>query len=96
VARLGPTHVGRPIRENPPLQALAVGYLAVWTWGAVAPLDRETWWLENMLVFAWVGVLAATHRRFLFSNLSYALMAAFLVLHAVGSHYTYSAVPLGA
>jgi len=49
-----------------------------------------------MLVFAWVGVLAATHRRFLFSNLSYGLMAAFLVLHAVGSHYTYSAVPLGA
>jgi putative membrane protein len=96
VVRLGHTHVGRPLGENPLLQVLSVGYLAIWVWSAVAPLDRDTWWLENLLVFGWVGLLAATHRQFVFSNLSYALMLAFLALHAVGSHYTYSTVPLGA
>jgi hypothetical protein len=96
VVRLGHTHVGHPLGENPLLQVLSVGYLAIWVWSAVAPLDRDTWWLENLLVFGWVGLLAATHRQFVFSNLSYALMLAFLALHAVGSHYTYSTVPLGA
>jgi putative membrane protein len=31
-----------------------------------------------------------------FSNLNYILFALFLTLHLVGSHYTYSEVPLGA
>lgn len=32
----------------------------------------------------------------MFSNLNYGLFALFLTLHLVGSHYTYSEVPLGA
>lgn len=67
----------------------------MWAVAAVAPVDRETWLLENGLVFVMVGVLAITHRRFAFSNLSYGLMFAFLLLHATGAHYTYSAVPVG-
>ena len=35
------------------------------------------------------------YRRFQFSNLSYALIAIFLALHAVGAHYTYAKVPAG-
>lgn len=59
------------------------------------PADRGTWLLENLLVFAMVGGLAVTYRRFVFSDLSYALIFAFLLLHAVGSRYTYSDVPVG-
>jgi putative membrane protein len=70
-------------------------YLVVWGLLALEPVDRDTWLLENYLVFAVVGVLAASHRRFVFSNLSYASIGVFLLLHAVGSHYTYSTVPLG-
>ncbi len=87
--------VGVPFRRNRFLQRLALLYLAFWGFLAIAPLSRETWLLENLLVFGLVGVLVWTHRRFVFSNLSYALIAAFLMLHAVGSHYAYSNVPFG-
>src|SRR5262245_65900478 len=53
------------------------------------------WLLENMLTFAFVGVLIATYRRFRFSDRAYLLMTVFMVLHAIGGHYTYSLVPAG-
>lgn len=87
--------VGVPLRENRFLQGLVVAYGAFWLAMALAPRSREAWLLENLLVFGLVGLLAATHRRFVFSNLSWSLIFAFLMLHAVGSHYTYSAVPAG-
>jgi len=42
-----------------------------------------------------VGILIATHRRFVFSNASYSLIAVFLCLHAYGAHYGYAHTPLG-
>lgn len=87
--------VGIPLGRNHALQALLAVYLALWTALAVAPHDRGTWLLENLLVFGLATLFAATHRRFMLSNLSLALVLAFLGLHAFGSHYTYSAVPLG-
>jgi len=87
--------VGVPLRDNRFLQALLFAYAVCWGILAIAPVSRETWLLENLLVFGLIGLLAATHRRFVFSNLSYALIFAFLALHAVGAHYTYSAVPAG-
>jgi putative membrane protein len=38
-------------------------------------------------------VLASTHRRFPLSRASYTLIFAFLCLHSIGAHYTYSLVP---
>jgi putative membrane protein len=64
--------------------------------GAVAPHDRGDWLLENLLVFAAVILLVATHGRFVFSNLSYLLISIFLTLHTLGAHYTYSLTPPGA
>jgi putative membrane protein len=88
-------HVARPFPENRFLQAVAAGYLAVWAALAVAPYDRGDWLLENLPVFAAAALLVATHRVFVFSNLSYLLIAVFLSLHAVGAHYTYSLTPFG-
>ena len=62
---------------------------------AIAPLDRFDWFLENLLVFALVGALLATYRRFPLSTASYLLILAFLVIHAVGAHYTYAKMPVG-
>ena len=87
--------VGVPLRENRLLQALIIGYLGFWLAMAAAPLDRTTWLLENLLVFACWGLFLATHRRFVLSNVSQIAILAFLVLHCVGSHYTYSEVPIG-
>jgi len=67
--------------------------LALWTWAAIGPVDRQDWLLENLLVFLFVPLLVATYPRFRFSNLSYGLLAAFVALHVVGSHWSYSLVP---
>lgn len=91
----GASLVGVPLDRNPFARRLLVAYGLCWGWLAIAPVDRGTWLLENLLVFALAGLFAATHRRFMLSNLSIALIVAFLGLHAVGSHYTYSAVPAG-
>lgn len=88
-------HVGRPLGENRLLQALLAAYAVVFAMAAIGPHDRGDWLLENLLVLLFVPLLALTHRRFTFSNLSYLLIFAFLVLHAVGSHYTYSLTPPG-
>ena len=81
-------------QRNRLLQGLTAGYVAWWLLLAVAPYDRFDWLLENLLVFGFVGLLAATYRRFPLSDLSYLLIAAFLA-HAVGAHYTYSKAPVG-
>lgn len=77
------------------LQGLLVWYSVFWVWMAITPVNRLDWLLENLLVFVLGGVLVATYRKFPLSDLSYLLIIAFLTLHAVGAHYTYSAVPLG-
>lgn len=81
---------------NPYLpHALLAGYAVIWTWLAIAPIDRQDWLLENLLAVTLVAILVLTYRRFQFSNLSYVLIALFLALHAVGAHYTYAKVPAG-
>ena len=81
--------------RNRLLQALAAWYAVVWIATAVSPLDRHDWFLENLLVFAMLAILIGTYRAFPLSDLSYLLITAFMTLHAVGAHYTYSEVPLG-
>jgi putative membrane protein len=87
--------VGRSLGENRFLQALTLGYALVFVWSAIAPKYPRDWWLEMLLAFAFLGALIATHRRFVFSNLSYALIAAFLAMHTYGAHYTYAESAFG-
>lgn len=84
-----------PLARNRFLQVLVAVYVAVWIGLAIAPSYRSDWLLENLLVFAFAAALAATHRRFVFSNFSWLLIALFLALHAVGAHSTYSETPVG-
>jgi putative membrane protein len=89
------THIRTRFRDHRLLQALVVWYAAVWVATSIAPLDRHDWFLENILVFAVMALLIGTYRVFPLSDLSYLLIAAFLTLHAIGAHYTYSEVPFG-
>lgn len=81
--------------ENPLLKLLAALYAAVWFVTAIRPVYPADWLIENILVAVAVPALVATHRRFPLSDLSYLLITLFLMLHAVGAHYTYAEVPLG-
>jgi putative membrane protein len=74
---------------------MTTGFALVWLMLAISPTYRNDWLLENLLVFVFVGLLAASYRRFQFSNASYLLITLFLTLHSYGAHYTYSEAPLG-
>ena len=76
------------------LVLLAV-FLAAWVWAAVDPVYPGDWWLENVLVFLGVPLVVGLGFYFRLSNLSYTLVTIFLVLHVIGSHYTYAEVPFG-
>lgn len=69
--------------------------MVLWVALAIQPLDRFDWFLENLLVFATVGLMIGTYRFFPLSALSYILITVFMNLHTVGSHWTYAQVPLG-
>jgi putative membrane protein len=88
-------HRPRGLAGNRPLQAMVAVFTAIWIALAIAPLYRSDWLLENLLVFAFVGLLVASFRRFQFSNLSYLLITLFLLLHSYGAHYTYSETAFG-
>jgi len=75
--------------------ALLAVFLAAWTWAAIRPVYPDDWWLENLLVFVGVPLIVGLGFYFRLSNLSYTLITLFLVLHVVGSHYTYAEVPFG-
>lgn len=70
-------------------------WLVVWAALAIAPRQREDWLLETAPALIAVAGLLLTYRRFRFSDRAYIQGTAFLLLHAVGSHYTYSEVPFG-
>jgi len=77
------------------LKALLLVFAAVWVWAAISPSYRHDWLLENYLVFIFVPIIVLTGRYFRLSNASYTLITMFMILHVVGSHYTYAEVPFG-
>jgi putative membrane protein len=92
-------HIGRapaPAASRRFLLRLGLVYGAFWLALAIAPNNRFDWMLENLLVVLGVAVIVGSFRRFPLSRASYLLIAAFLALHAVGAHYTYSETPFGA
>lgn len=74
---------------------LLVVFVAVWIWAAIKPLHPEDWLLENYLVFIFVPLILLAARYFKLSNVSYTLITIFMILHVIGSHYTYAEVPFG-
>lgn len=70
-------------------------FAVVWIWAAINPVFRRDWLIENCLVFVMVPVIVVGGIYFRLSKLSYALITLFMVLHLIGSHYTYEKVPFG-
>lgn len=83
-----------PRRNREPLCLLGLGTLALIA-SAVSPHDRTTWLLEVFPILLGVPVLVATHRRFVFTPLSYRLVLVHALILMLGAHYTYAQVPLG-
>jgi putative membrane protein len=70
-------------------------FAIIWVVSAINPVMVADWWLENLLVFAFVGALILTYRFLPFSELSYVLIFLYLSMHEWGAHHMYANVPLG-
>jgi len=74
---------------------LAASFTVVWVWSGIDPLHREAWLLENLLVFLFIPALLVTARYFKLSDISYTFITIFLIMHLIGSNWTYGEVPFG-
>jgi len=91
LVRVSPT-VARP--ADPRIEAALLGGFVLLAFAlGIAPRSRVDWLLENVLALALVLALLLAHRRFRLSTLSLGMIFAFLCVHEVGAHYTYSRVP---
>jgi putative membrane protein len=81
-------------REN----KILIVYIAVFflglLWSGINPRDRLTWFLEVVPALLAFAVLAATFKKFRFSNFSYFLILLHSLILMVGGHTTYAEVPL--
>ena len=75
------------------LWILGVVYLLWWVLMAIKPHDFSDWLLENALVVLAVALLVFTYKSFPLSRVSYTCIFIFMMLHALGAHYTYAKVP---
>jgi putative membrane protein len=78
-----------------PLACLACFLAAAFALGW-SPRSRGVWILENIPTAIAVIATTLTYRRFRFSDRAYVQAATFLLLHSIGSHFTYEHMPTGA
>ena len=84
-----------PMRTNYWMIAFTVAFLLAWVNSYIGTSDMNNWFLENTLVFFFLGFLIITYKKYQFSDLSYLLICVYLCLHVYGSKYTYAENPLG-
>ena len=82
------------MKQKPFLLCLLVMYTAVFIWSAIGPKDYFTWFLEVIPALAGLVILAATYKKFKFTNFVYLLILIHCCILFVGGHYTYAEVPL--
>jgi putative membrane protein len=75
------------------LTILGSVYLVWWIIMAINPKHFDDWLLENLLVVAAAALLVFTYKSFPLSLVSYTCIFVFMMLHALGAHYTYAEVP---
>jgi putative membrane protein len=68
-------------------------YVVWWIIMAIKPHNLADWALENVLVVLAAGLLLFTRKSFPLSRVSYTCIFVFMMLHTLGSHYTYALVP---
>lgn len=76
------------------LMGLLGVYAVLFTVLAFNPVDRPTWFAENLTVWIIVGTILILYARGIhFSKTAYALMFVLIYLHTIGGHWTFALVP---
>ncbi len=83
------------LKQNRWLQAFIAVFAVCWINSFIGNTDTANWFLENTLVFLFLGFLIFSYKKYQFSDLSYLLICIYLCLHVYGSKYTYAENPFG-
>lgn len=76
------------------LAGLMAAYVVLFLVLAIDPIDRMTWFAENLTVWIILAVILGLYWSGIrFSRLAYALMFVLIYLHTIGGHYTFALVP---
>jgi putative membrane protein len=76
------------------LSGLLIIYLGLFTLLAINPIDRTTWFAENLTVWIILSVILLLYFRGVrLSRVAYGLMFVLIYLHTIGGHYTFALVP---
>lgn len=81
--------------KNNWLKSFTLIFFSGWMYTLIDTSDLANWFLENTLVFLFIGFLFSTYKKYQFSDLSYLLMFIYLCLHIYGAKHTYAENPLG-
>lgn len=85
-----------PLARPWKIPSLCLGvYAVVWVLMAIDPVYPDDWLLENIMAILGVAFFVVSYRFFPLSNLSYIPLTLFMILHAIGAHYTYAETPIG-
>ncbi|MEZ4756459.1 MAG: DUF2238 domain-containing protein [Flavobacteriales bacterium] len=84
-----------PFTSNGLLKVFLLFFISAWAFTFIDTTDRANWVTENVLTALFIGGLIWGHGRFRFSDLSYALMFVYILLHIYGAMHTYADNPLG-
>ncbi len=80
--------------QNKTLSWLLIGYGILFTILAFNPVDRPTWFVENLTVWIILVVILILYARGIrFSSVAYILMFVLVYLHTIGGHWTFALVP---
>ena len=75
------------------LMFLSLIYSAVFIFAAISPVSRAVWVAEIIPVVGVLGIIWWLSKSFAFSKTSYILMFVWIVMHTIGSKYTFANVP---
>jgi len=75
------------------LGLLSAVFLVVLAWSGIRPKDYFTWIMEVAPGIMGFILLAATYRKFRFTNFVYTMILVHCCILFVGGHYTYAEVP---
>jgi len=76
------------------LKYLMIGYGILFLVLAISPVDRMTWFVENLTVWIILAfILGLYWGGMVFSRVAYALMFVLIYLHTIGGHWTFALVP---
>lgn len=81
--------------KNNLYKIIAALFVVIWIAFYATALDKKDWWIENILVFIFIAVLATTQKRFLFSDISLVFLFLFLFVHIYGAQAAYTHNALG-